>query len=106
MFNSQEARTKPRMLIEQFYIFAKGIIKTMDIIEINNAIYESVSEIKFAVSNLACVRISIKGNEDMKPAPETLDDALCFLEQMIDREVDNIYKLLIELDEKKISKAE
>lgn len=78
----------------------------MDIIEINNAIYDSASAIKFAVSNLACVRISVKGNEDAEPTPETLDNALCFLEQMIDREVDNIYKLLIELDEKKISKAE
>ena len=96
----------PRMLIDQVYLFAKGIIKTMDIIEINNAIYESVSEIKFAVSNLACVRISVKGNEDVKPTPETLDSALCFLEQMIDREVDNIYKLLMELDENKISKTE
>ena len=37
--------------------------------------------------------------------PETLDEALCFLEQMIEREVDNIYKLLNELDEKKIAKV-
>lgn len=95
----------PRMLIDQVYLFAKGIIKTMDIIEINNAIYDSASEIKFTVGNLACVRISAKGNEDAKPTPETLDDALCFLEQMIEREVDNIFKLLNELDEKKIAKA-
>ena len=61
----------PRMLIDQVYLFAKGIIKTMDIIEINNAIYDSASEIKFAVGNLACVRISAKGNEDAKPTPET-----------------------------------
>ena len=83
----------PRMLIDQVYLFAKGI-KTMDIIEINNAIYDSASEIKFAVGNLACVRISAKGNEDAKPTPETLDDALCFLEQMIEREVDNIFFLM------------
>lgn len=78
--------------------------KIMNICEINDAICESVSEIKFALSNLTCVRISAKGNEDVVPNPETLDNALYSVELMIERETDNIYKLLDKLAEKETQK--
>ena len=48
----------------------------MDKLDCNNTIYETLNNIKFALSNLACIRISIKGNEDVIPNPETIEDAL------------------------------
>ena len=65
----------------------------------NETIYEAVSNIKFALSNLACVRISVKGNEDVIPNPETLDNALYNIERSIEAEIDAIYKALDAIDE-------
>lgn len=39
--------------------------------------------IELAMANLSCVRIAMKGNEDSTPSPETINDALCAVENLI-----------------------
>lgn len=70
----------------------------MDKYNYNETIYEAVSNIKFALSNLACVRISVKGNEEVIPNPETLDNALYSIERSIEAEIDVINNAIDELE--------
>ena len=71
----------------------------MDKLDCNNTIYETLNNIKFALSNLACIRISIKGNEDVIPNPETIEEALYTIENLIEEKLDIIYKTLDKLNE-------
>ena len=48
-----------------------------------DTIYEAVMNIELAMANLSCVRIAMKGNEDSTPSPETINDALCAVENLI-----------------------
>ncbi len=71
----------------------------MDKIDYVNTIYDAISDIKFAASNITCVRISVKGNCDFVPNPETISDALFSIECLLDEKVEAIYKAIDEFCE-------
>lgn len=63
-------------------------------LEKENNIYDYVGRIGFLADNLDCVRISVKGNEDIIPGPEIIDNALFSIREALIKLVDDIRELV------------
>lgn len=60
----------------------------------DDELYDYANRIDFLLDNLDCVRISIKGNTDIVPSQETVDNALFANCEAIRGFVDNIRKIV------------
>lgn len=63
-------------------------------LEKEDKIYDCICKIGFLVDNLECIRISVKGNEDVIPKPQVVDNALFSIIESMEPLVKEIIELL------------
>lgn len=68
----------------------------MNEIQLNlaNATYDSICDIKYAISNLYCIKLALHGNDEVIPSTQTIDEALIAVGNMLENAVEKIEAIL------------
>lgn len=58
--------------------------------QITPDVNDSLCDIRYAISNLACIRMALHGNEDAIPSTQTVDYALLAVESIIENALNKV----------------